>query len=234
MSINKSKLTKSIQDRGGYFTGPNEIWTLPISSKAKIVYLYLISQSDTWNPGSREIAAGTSIGRDSVREALKELEFNKMITISEGPHGLRNVYDIAGLKEWDFTSTGPKHVHPLDLPRSTTGRNQVHIQEESNKLANTKLASEVKNSFKDTKLVPEFEVKTSPWYQHYLKSSYNEETFNSLPLKTRQSLYDQTLKLKEIDGSEAKDKFISALNLYRMSKTPVKPSVNLDHLDFGL
>ena len=135
MSINKSDLTKSITNRGGFSMVPNDIWTQTISNHAKIVYMYLLAQSEKWNPGSREIATGTSIGRDSVRNALKELEAAKMITISEGPRGLRDIYQFNPLEDW---STGPKQVQtptkvgtPLDLSKPSTGPNQVHIQEES-------------------------------------------------------------------------------------------------------
>ena len=81
--------------------------------------------------------------------------------------------------------------------------------------------------------IPEWKVKSSRWYQHYLKSSINEDTFNSLPEITRQSLFDQTISLEQIDRAEAKDRFLAGLIAFRSSQSP-QVEVDLDSLDFGL
>lgn len=59
--------------------------------------------------------------------------------------------------------------------------------------------------------------KSSQWYQHYLKSSINEEIYNSLPNLTKELLYEKTLSLEKKDRSEAKDEFVSALQAYKSS-----------------
>jgi len=141
MSVNKSKLSRSIQSRGQYFIGPNEIWSLPLSTKAKITYIFLISQSDSWNPGTREIADAIGMGRDSVTEALAELQNRNMISIIDNGHGMRKTYMVNGIEEWvinDEVALGKaSSLSALGPPpvgfRATTGRNQGHIQEEPKK-----------------------------------------------------------------------------------------------------
>lgn len=101
MSVNKSALTKSIQDRGNYTTLPNDIWKAPISAKAKTVYIYLISNGEKWAPGTREIAAATSIGRDSVKTAIEELEKHNMILVDRPEQaGLRITYIFTAIENW--------------------------------------------------------------------------------------------------------------------------------------
>ena len=141
MSVNKSKLSRSIQSRGQYFIGPNEIWSLPLSTKAKITYIFLISQSDSWNPGTREIADAIGMGRDSVTEALAELQEVNMISIIDNGQGMRKTYMVNGIEEWvikDEVALGKaSSLSALGPPpvgfRATTGRNQGHIQEEPKK-----------------------------------------------------------------------------------------------------
>ena len=101
MSVNKTKLISSIQKRGGYFQGPNEIWEIKgLSMKAKVIYLYLLAQSDNWNPGLKGIATGTSVSINTARAAIKELEDNKMIEVETHANGLRNIYTFTSLEEW--------------------------------------------------------------------------------------------------------------------------------------
>lgn len=140
MSVNKSKLTKSIQERGNYSIIPNELWKLPLSVKAKTTYCFLISQSDSWNPGTREIASGTSTSLPTVRKALTELERVKMIVINEGPHGFRNLYEITGTNEWDFSDC-VKPKSPTDKngnqgcvkPESVVGKTEITSNKNTNK-----------------------------------------------------------------------------------------------------
>lgn len=117
MSINKSALTKSIQDRGNYTTLPNDIWSTPISTKAKIVYIYLLSNREKWAPGTREIASATAIGRDSVKAAIQELEAHSMILVDRPEQaGLRITYVFTAIENW---LTIPK-VESTTLPILTS------------------------------------------------------------------------------------------------------------------
>lgn len=206
MSVNKNELNKSISSRGQFSLIPNEIWTLPISMKAKIAYMYLLSQSESWNPGVRGIAEGTSMSVPTVRTALKELEDCHMITVSESAQGLRNIYVFNSIESWNFAGCAKDCTVPpqefaqgLGTDLHTTVQKIAHTQEESktkpiliSKTSSsdkpTKNSSEkrVLNS-KDQDEVPEYLVKYSPWRLHYLKSSFYEAKFDSLPeeLKAR-------------------------------------------------
>lgn len=144
MSVNKSKLVKSIQDRGNYSTVPNELWELSVSVKAKTAYCYLLAQSDRWNPGVREIADGISMSKNSAREAIRELEAAGMIEVDEGPHGLRNVYSFTAICDWTaHPNSAPacqniargtsSNFDMVGIPRDSGGHPTGHIQEESKK-----------------------------------------------------------------------------------------------------
>jgi hypothetical protein len=146
MSVNKSDLTKSIQSRGQYSIVPNEIWNLPLSKHAKIVYIFIISQADTWNPGTRQIAEGTCSSLTTVCNALKELQDHYMLIIDVAPTGLRNVYRITGLSDWCFdTVTGDTTQYQPTVTTDTTQYQypaktvsptdtiRYHIQEEEKK-----------------------------------------------------------------------------------------------------
>jgi len=145
MSVNKNKLVKSIQTRGGYSIYPNEIWELPISFKAKTMFLYLLGQSDSWNPGMRAISDILGMGRDSITLALQELADSNMLEISKAGQGMRQVYHINGMEEWNIPSkqvalskatsdeNWPYVGPPLALSKATTGPNEGHVQEESKK-----------------------------------------------------------------------------------------------------
>ena len=156
MSVNKSELTRSISQRGHFSIIPNEIWTLELSMKAKIVFLYLLSQSDTWNPGLRGIAEGTSISVPTARLALKELEDANMITVSESIQGLRNVYCFTSMECWKFagcaktcTPTPPvtvqKLAHSPATDLHTTVQKLAHIQEEDKKNKTSLVSEEILN-----------------------------------------------------------------------------------------
>ena len=102
MSVNKQKIQRDIQGRSGYTKVPNKIWGLKISQKSKIIYVYLISQAESWEPSIRDIALGTGYNSDSVMRAIKELtRCNMVSTVSRGS-GLRNEYIFNDLKEWNF------------------------------------------------------------------------------------------------------------------------------------
>lgn len=103
MSINKNKLIESITSRGDFTIVPNELWSLNITHKAKIVYVFILMQSQKWEPSIRCIAAGVNYGNDAVLQAIKELQRVKMIEIMPRGPGLRNEYFLTSIKEWDFS-----------------------------------------------------------------------------------------------------------------------------------
>jgi hypothetical protein len=103
MSINKNKLIESITSRGGFTIVPNEIWSLPITHKAKLVYVFILMQAQKWEPSIRSIGSGVNYGNDAVLQAIKELQRVKMIEIMPRGPGLRNEYYLTPIEEWNFT-----------------------------------------------------------------------------------------------------------------------------------
>lgn len=102
MSLNKSKLVKSIQDRGQYTVVPNDLWEKPIKPSAKIVYVFIISQSDGWHPGQRSIATRTGYSQSTVSNALQDLQDTNMLEIISNGVGMRHTYIINAIEEWNF------------------------------------------------------------------------------------------------------------------------------------
>ncbi len=213
MSVNKSQLTKSIQDRGQYATVPNELWTLPLSIKAKTAFCFLIAQSEKWNPGLRGIAAGISMSVSTAKRAIEELESANMIQVESSPNGLRNVYTFTSINDWTVPSVAqavPSATAHRATPETVAVSPVARIQEEynTNPIPTNKKSSKVrKDSFlkeekNSTPELPPYKVKASPWYQHYLKSSYIEQQFNSFP---------ESLKLQAIAITDKED-FLAFVN----------------------
>ena len=101
MSINKSKLQKSIQRRANFTQVPNDIWAQPISAKAKIVFVYLLTNSEKWSPGHREIAAATGVRKQSLPGFFKELEDQSLLTIHKATQsGMRDEYEFTDIEDW--------------------------------------------------------------------------------------------------------------------------------------
>jgi hypothetical protein len=102
VSVNKNKFTNSIMNRGAWTPVPNEIWEKPITHKAIVVFLYLLSQAEDWQPSIKCIAKGCDCNRKTVMFALEELVAAKMVTITVQGLGLRNEYMLHSVKDWNF------------------------------------------------------------------------------------------------------------------------------------
>lgn len=229
MSVNKSKLAKSIMDRGQWSPQPNELWSMPISVKAKSAYCYLLAQSDTWNPGLKGIATGISMSVNSARAAIKELEDANMITVEQSPNGLRNIYTFTGVNEWNCQAASDSALAPVQSKEghhingcTGTVSPVARIQEESNTnlilTTNTKkYRVEVReNSFKEEEEEVEYKVPYSPWRLHYLKSPAYEVAFDNLSPEEQSRAY----------AIKDKEDFLTFLEAYR--RVNQKP-INLDN-----
>ena len=116
MSTNKSKLTKSIQDRGNFTPVPNDIWEAPIPTQSKLIFIYLLSNSEKWAPGHREIHSNTGVRRASISNYIKELEDKNMLTVTPPPkQGMRAKYEFTSLLSWNLEN---KQTEDINMEKS--------------------------------------------------------------------------------------------------------------------
>jgi hypothetical protein len=73
-----------------------------MSSKARFVYIYIIGQSEKWNPGLRSMANAIRISKDSVSRGIKELEKMNMLVITGSGPGSRDCYALTSPTEWSL------------------------------------------------------------------------------------------------------------------------------------
>lgn len=113
MSMNKKSVCEEIIDIKNYTTVPNLVWDLNISGKAKIVWIYLLSNASHFDPSNRFISEKTGLCRLSVQNALNELSVNGLIDIIPAiKRGKRTRYRMRGPSEWIASIK----KRPNDLP----------------------------------------------------------------------------------------------------------------------
>lgn len=113
MSMNKKSVCREIQEIKNYTMVPNAIWDLDISGKAKTVWIYLLSNSATFDPSSRLISEKTGLCRLSVQNALAELSASCLVDIiPASKRGRRTRYRMRGPSDW---TASPKK-RPIELP----------------------------------------------------------------------------------------------------------------------
>jgi DNA-binding MarR family transcriptional regulator len=75
LSLGKTAITSRIKGTVGYILGPAKLFTLLSGNPtAFMVYLYLLSQAEEWNPSHGQIASATGISKRSVVRAIQRLE----------------------------------------------------------------------------------------------------------------------------------------------------------------
>lgn len=86
----------------GYTILPNDIWSLPLKSDCKLVFIYLHSfkNAPSIHPTIDIIAKNTGLSWDTVNRSLKLLEKQKLITVYR-KHRRPNVYKISWVSERD-------------------------------------------------------------------------------------------------------------------------------------
>jgi Mn-dependent DtxR family transcriptional regulator len=57
-----------------------------------MVYLYLLSQAEEWNPSHGQIASATGISKRSVVRAIQRLEELGLLEIQKGYNGAKTTY----------------------------------------------------------------------------------------------------------------------------------------------
>lgn len=107
MSVNKDKVTRGMSNRGQFCMVPNELSTFkihedaPTSAIAERIWLYLFSQSETWEPGQRKMADDLRVCKDQVKKGLDALQQANMVhIIKPEKKGLRDLYELQIPEEW--------------------------------------------------------------------------------------------------------------------------------------
>lgn len=127
-------------------------------------------------------------------ETLLSMGNQMMIKLASNWHQMA-IKTLSNLhKCYEITEQSQKAHHILDTNTNTSSTNTRTLRSEG-------ASVDSNDSFKDENLTP-YKVKTSPWYQHYLKSSIIEQKFNSFP----ESLKRQAVAIVD------KDDFVSFVN----------------------
>ena len=87
--------------RKGYFKVPYQIKSMDLNSKSILIYMYLCSYSEDFNPSVRYLASELGISKAKVNESLDEL-INKGIIqlIKQGNRTKPNEYMFNSPKKW--------------------------------------------------------------------------------------------------------------------------------------
>jgi hypothetical protein len=104
MSANKKVLAKEIRKKKRNFTiVPNELWEADVSAAAKIVWVYLLSNADNFDPSTRLIAKRVGLTRKALERVMRELQDAGMIRHKAGARGDRNqhLYVLESMLRWE-------------------------------------------------------------------------------------------------------------------------------------
>ena len=128
MSKNRNKIVEHARNSGNGFTPvPNELWKMPISNNAKLVFTYLISCFEDFDPGYDKIQENCALGKDSIRSAIDEMVQRNMIAKHSGDRGMRNTYSFIEVDSWN----GNLHQPEVGGSGYTSERIQVHSDDNS-------------------------------------------------------------------------------------------------------
>jgi predicted DNA-binding transcriptional regulator len=87
--------------RKGYFKVPFQIKSMGLSSKALMVYFYLCSYSEDFNPSVRYLASELGISKVTVKDCLDELVTKQIIVLlKQGNRTKPNEYMFNSPKKW--------------------------------------------------------------------------------------------------------------------------------------
>ena len=87
--------------RKGYFKVPFQIKSMGLNNKTLLVYFYLCSCSEEFNPSVRYLASELGISKVTVKECLEELVTKGIITlIKQGKRTKPNEYMFNSPKKW--------------------------------------------------------------------------------------------------------------------------------------
>jgi hypothetical protein len=218
MSVNKSHVIYQLKSRKGKFAQiPNEVWDAKISTRAKTVWIYLMSQGPRWNSSVSMIAKNLGIGRGTAEKVIQELVSHNMLSTKVTNRGTD--FYLHGSDDWIVEWTGQtllsrnavvvhpgsKNLHPTS---STVAQPQRSIQY-SNTNPTPNIMSDEDENFEDIET-----EETKSWNIHFLKSSRIEDYFKSL------SLSDQAKLRRKFKSVNLKDDFVCEMNsmIYPVSK----------------
>lgn len=128
MSKNRDEVIKqSISHIEGYTVVPNLLWSMPVSNNAKLIYCYLISRSENFNPGYKVMRIDCGLGNNSIQSAIHELCMYGMISLSQS-NGSRNFYVLSDLDEWQNT---PSNVTDFPISEPENHADIVTVENEN-------------------------------------------------------------------------------------------------------
>lgn len=127
MSKNRDKLVSHIfESRVGFTVIPNRIWSMQISNNAKLIYTYIVSNQETYDPGYKDIRDRCGLGNSSIRSATKELHEHNMVV--RRPDGQGYIYALTYPEEWTQEPVSYDDSADPDTelcPERTTGQDDL-------------------------------------------------------------------------------------------------------------
>lgn len=223
-------LSMSVNTVSHYVEQLKALNILSVTNSPQGSWNFEIIAPDQWLPESNKGAESKQIQitERSTPESKSDLGLNQNL-IHTQEYNTNNT--ILSSREASKVSSSLKKEMKIVSPAEAKGdqRKDDKIHVPSDKDIKLSPDSAVK-SVAQPKL-PDYAVKTSNWYQHYLKSPINEEVFKSLPTEIQSSLYAKTLQLvsgvrmsngRISDATDAKDQFVTALEAYRQKNNPDK------------
>ena len=131
----KSEYQKVLKEE--FFRLPNSIFKIKLPARAVVVFGYLVSCPETFNPSIERISNETGLSEPTVRGGVKDLEDKNMLKVTpRKKRGGRSRYGITPHTEWAKTlSTTLMEVDKSTAASSQeiypqVGKKIAHIQEE--------------------------------------------------------------------------------------------------------
>lgn len=186
MSANKSVVSKEVKDAKGFFQCPNKIFNNKLTPIEKLVYQYLLSNTDSWTPGTRMIGEAVGCSHNAVGKAINTLVKAGMIEVKKAEKGHRDEYWISSINNWndsviegttsghpDTTTGHPDYTsgHPVTTSKTnkTTSKTRLTRQERS-----VESSEDYKDLKEERSCVPEINSQQSP--EDYMKDLWDDLT----------------------------------------------------------
>ena len=167
---------KNLQNHNtGYFTPPNCLPVIGLSSKAVHVFNYFLAQAENFHPSIRLIAKKTTLSNNTVMYAVAELIEAGMLTTHPNPtiQGVKTTYRFEPIENWkilnESTDSTVSEFDTVLTERNSDCLNNLYCDvlknytEASQKLIHIK--EETRRNKKNTKLDFEIIYKNYPRQQ---------------------------------------------------------------------
>jgi hypothetical protein len=164
MSVTKTKVTSEIKGRGHFAIIPNEIWATDIPFEAKVIWVYLMAQGESWDSSQNNLVRRFGMGKKTMSDLLNTLEkYGFIIMKKKGPKGTK--FEMLPPSSWSCGYEywfSPLPVLPVTgipgdqtgSPQNQTGSPQNHIQE--------KEEEEIEEERRETHSLISKEIDSSP------------------------------------------------------------------------